>query len=180
MVKRNCNSARWSYVNELSEKLSTNNSKPFWKYINSKCKGTNDLILLKVGDLEITDDMEIAESMKIYLSLVFTNETFDSFPIMNRVVEEKFCDIQCSVDEVEHRTLRNINVSKSPGTHNIRSRILKECTCELAPPLASIFNRLFSSGTLPDDWKIAHIVPIDKNNSKFKRDRSIMSKIAEK
>ena len=113
--------------------------------------------------------MEIAESMNTYLSLVFTNETFDCFPIMNRVVEEKFCDIQCSVDEVEH-FLRNINVSKSPGPDNIRPRILKECACELAPPLASIFNRLFSSGTLPDDWKIAHIVPIDKNNSKFKRD----------
>jgi hypothetical protein len=129
MVKRNCNSARWSYVNELSEKLSTNNSKLFWKYINSKCNGTSDLILLKVGDREITDDMEIAESMDTYLSLVFTNETFDSFPIMNRVVEEKFCDIQCSVDEVEH-FLRNINVSKSPGPDNIRPRILKECACE--------------------------------------------------
>ena len=39
------------------EKLKTdNNAKPFWNYIKSKRKGTNDLVLLKEDGKEITDD----------------------------------------------------------------------------------------------------------------------------
>ncbi len=49
MIKRDCNSARRSYVNRLSEELVGNNPKAFLKYVNLKRKGTNDLILLKVG-----------------------------------------------------------------------------------------------------------------------------------
>ena len=163
MVKRDCNSARRSYVNKPSEELAGNNPKAFLKYVNSKRKGTNDLILFKVGDKEITDDMEIAESMNTYFSTVFTKETFDSFPTMNRVMEEKLCDIQCSVDEVE-QYLNNMNVSKSPGPDNILPRILKECASAIAPSLTSIFNRSWSSGKLPEDWKLAHIIPIHKKN----------------
>jgi hypothetical protein len=140
MVKRDYNSAWWSYVNKLSEELAGNNPKAFWKYVNSKRKGTNDLILLKVGDKEVTDDMKIAERMNTYFSTVFTKETFDIFPTMSRVMEEKLCDIQCSVDEVE-QYLNNINVSKSPGPDNILPRILKQCASAIAPSLASIFNR---------------------------------------
>ena len=70
---------------------------------------------------------------------------------MNRVVDEKLCDIQCSVEEVE-QYLNNINVSKSPGPDSILPRILKECASIIAPPLASIFNKSFSSGKLPEDW----------------------------
>jgi hypothetical protein len=118
-----------------------------------------------------------------YFSTVFTKETFDSFPTMNRVTEEKLCDIQCSVDEVE-QYLNNINVSKSPGPDNILPRILKECASAIAPSLTSIFNRSWSSGKLPEDWKLAHIIPIPKKNSKFRRDNyrqvSLTSKIAEK
>ncbi|CAB4014256.1 Hypothetical predicted protein [Paramuricea clavata] len=115
MVKGDCNSAWRSYVNKLSEELEGNNPKAFWKYVNSKCKGTNDLILLKVGDKEITDNMEIAESMNTYFSTVFTKESFDSFSTMNRVMEEKLCDIQCSVDKVE-QYLNNIKHLKISGT----------------------------------------------------------------
>ena len=45
MVKRNCNSARQSYVDDLIEEIKENNAKHFWKYVNSKRKGILTILL---------------------------------------------------------------------------------------------------------------------------------------
>ncbi len=50
-------------MNNLAPKITSKQSKQFWKYINARCKGTNDLVLLKTQDGEITEDIEIAECM---------------------------------------------------------------------------------------------------------------------
>ena len=47
-LKKKCNSAKWNYLKDLANKLKfEKNAKPFWSYINSKQKGTNELVLLK-------------------------------------------------------------------------------------------------------------------------------------
>ena len=82
MVKRNGNLARRKYITDLSEEIIHNNSKPFWQYVHSKREGTNDLVLLKLGEIEITEDIDIyeyIESMNIYFSSVFTEENVRVF-----------------------------------------------------------------------------------------------------
>ena len=70
-LKKKCNSAKWQHLKDLAEKLKTdNNAKPFWNYVNSKRKGTNDLVLLKEDGKEITDDESIAKEMNLYFSSV--------------------------------------------------------------------------------------------------------------
>ena len=66
-------------------------------------------------------------------------------------------------------------------------RILKECALELPTSLCNLFNKSFQSGSLPSDWKIAHIIPVHKKGPKHKKENyrqisltSIISKIAEK
>lgn len=186
LVKNNCNFARREYINDLTGKLKWNDAKPFWKYVNSKRKGTNNLVLLKVENQEITDDLGIAESMNTYFSSVFTEEVFEYFPSVNRVVEDELCDIVCTTEEVE-KYLKNLDVNKSPGPDGIPPRIVKECATQLAPSLTNLFNKIFSSGILPLDWKAANIAPIHKKKSKFTRENyrqisltSIISKIGEK
>jgi hypothetical protein len=49
MVKTKCNIARWEYINSLAQKISSNDAKQFWRYVNSKRKGTNDLIIKNTG-----------------------------------------------------------------------------------------------------------------------------------
>lgn len=90
MLKKECNSARWEHINNLVEELKeNNNAKPFWSYVKSKCKGTNNLVLLKVGDSMITDDASIAESMNSYFSSVFTSKNYGNFPDMDHVINTK-------------------------------------------------------------------------------------------
>ena len=49
-LKMKCNSTKWSNLKALADKLQVeNNSKPFWNYMRSIRKGTQDLVFLKEG-----------------------------------------------------------------------------------------------------------------------------------
>ncbi|CAB3990767.1 Hypothetical predicted protein [Paramuricea clavata] len=124
-LKRKCNEARWRYITDLAQDLTNNNNpKPFWNFVKSKCKGTNKLISLKVGESVFTDDQVIADSMNSYFSSIFTVENYDNIPVLDYIVDERLEKIRCSVDEVE-KLLLNRKVEKSRGPDNIPARILK-------------------------------------------------------
>ena len=116
-----------------------------------------------MGNEEITNDLGIAESMNTYFSSVFTEEVTEDFPTLNRMVNDELRDIQCTTEEVESY-LRNIDANKSSGPDGISPHVVKECATQLAPSLTNIFNKSFSSGLLPLDWKTANIAPIHKKN----------------
>jgi hypothetical protein len=92
--------------------------------VKSKCKGTNKLISLKVGESVLTDDQSIADSMNSYFSSVFTIKNYDNIPVLDYIVDERLENIRCSADEVG-KLLLNLKVEKSPGPDNIPAHILK-------------------------------------------------------
>jgi len=52
------------------------------------------------------------------------------------------------------------------GPDGIHPLLLKECAATVAEPLALIFSKSYSTGTLPSDWKTAQVVPIFKKGSR--------------
>ena len=73
-LKKACNSARREHINKMSEDLeSSGNPKPFWSFVSSARKGSNELTALKVDDVTLTDELEIAGSMNSYFSTVSTS-----------------------------------------------------------------------------------------------------------
>ena len=62
--------------------------------------------------------------------------------------------------------LRDINPSKAAGPDGIHGMVLKHCAASLAKPLTAMFNISFVTGCIPEDWKIASIVPIHKKGEK--------------
>ena len=150
------------------EKLETdNNAKPFWNYIKSKRKGTNDLVLLKEDGKEITDDESIAQEMKLYFSSVFTQEQ-SNLPEFGNIINDRLSSILCTTSEVE-KYVKTLNAHKSPGPDLIPPRILKECAHELSTPLCAFFNKSFTTRLLPTDWKMANITPIHKKGHKHNK-----------
>lgn len=92
-LKKKCNSAKWNHLKDLANKLKfEKNAKPFWSYINSKRKSTNELVLLKEGNQEETCDHDIAQQINGYFSFVFTRER-DILPEFDYVVSEKLCNV---------------------------------------------------------------------------------------
>ena len=186
-VKRLCNTARWSYIKKLALDLQENdNPKPFWNFVKSKRRGTNNLISLNVDGSVLTDDSSIAQSMNSYFSSVFTTEDHVNFPTQDCTFDKKLARIDCSVNEVKRHLLK-LKPNKSPGPDHIAPCILKSCALELAPSLTHMINKSFSVGLLPDEWKHADITPLHKKGSKSSRENyrpisltSIACKIGEK
>ena len=106
-VKKLCNAARWSYIKKLALDLQENdNPKPFWNFVKSKKRGTNNLISLNVDGSVLTDDSSIAESMNSYFSSVFTTDDFVNFPTQDCIFDKKLANIDCSVNEVKRHLLK--------------------------------------------------------------------------
>ena len=72
--------------------------------------------------------------------------------------------------DFDHRAVRkllsNINSNKAHGPDGIHGKILKNCAVGLAFPLTCIFKASYNSGHIPEEWKLANVVPIFKKGDK--------------
>ena len=110
-LKKACKSARREHINKISEDLkSSGNPKPFWSFVSSVRKGSNELTAPKVDDVTRTDDLEIAESMN--------SEDYGNFPEYSNLVDSKLSTILCTTNKVS-RLLRSLNPHKSPGPDHL-------------------------------------------------------------
>ena len=62
--------------------------------------------------------------------------------------------------------LKDINSSQTAGPDGIHGMVLKNCASTLAKPLTIMFNIYFVTGSIPNEWKLASVVPVHKKNEK--------------
>ena len=62
------------------------------------------------------------------------------------------------------KALCNIKTNKASGPDNTPAWVLKDHAALLAPPLTAIFNCSLREGKLPNEWKMANIIPLPKSN----------------
>ena len=80
--------------------------------------------------------------------------------------------VTSNIDDVsfsEHEILsiiRSLNSNKAHGWDGISIRIIKMCDETIALPLKIIFDTALKSGSYPDKWKRANVVPVHKKESK--------------
>ena len=60
--------------------------------------------------------------------------------------------------------IANLKNTQSKGHDTLPLKLIKECSSELAPTLAYLNNQSFSEGVVPDQLKIAKVIPIHKND----------------
>jgi hypothetical protein len=58
-----------------------------------------------------------------------------------------------------------LGTGKCPGHDKLKSNIIKMVSNEVAYPLSIIFNNSLTSGVVPDDMKVAKVIPIYKKDS---------------
>lgn len=124
--------------------------KLFWNYVQSRGKGSNDLIVIKLdNDNVLTNKDDIAESMNEYFSSVFTAENFVNFPSIDQVIKDKDLSLIHSSPKDVSKILNELKPCKSPAPDSIHPMILKKCDATLAPSLSDVFNASLASGMLP-------------------------------
>ncbi|ELU16835.1 hypothetical protein CAPTEDRAFT_201669, partial [Capitella teleta] len=70
-----------------------------------------------------------------------------------------------SVDDVAS-VLSHLDVSKACTPDDIAPIVLKKCGLALAPSLAVLFNTMLYTGSVPENWKLANVIPVFKKGDK--------------
>ena len=118
LSKKECNKARWKYLDKLANDMHDNSEhKFFWNYVQSRRKGSNDLIVIKMDNGNVlTNEGDIAERVNEYFPSVFIAENFPSF---DQVIKDRDLSfIHCSPKDVS-KILSELKPRKSPGQDSI-------------------------------------------------------------
>ena len=73
-----------------------------------------------------------------------------------------------TVDLLVLLLLLNLDPNKACGPDGITPRLLKIVAEEVTPALTLLFRNSYQTGTLPHDWKLAHITPVFKKGERYK------------
>ena len=114
------------------------------------------------------DDYGKATIFNRYFHSVFIVESSDNISDLHRSLEyhpDLIDTINFSVEEV-HRELLNLQRDKACGPDHVSAHLLQKGADFLASPLTKLFQLSLSTGTLPNDWVTANIVPVFKKGDK--------------
>ena len=144
---------------------SYNNNKKFWAYIKSLRKDNPSIPPLSLNGTEISDSLYKSDVFNNYFKSVFTIEDLQNLPDKGPSPHPDIDNITISSFGI-FKLLNKLNINKATGPDHIGARILKETSSVIAPILRIIFQRSLDTGTIPEDWKVANIVPIHKKNDR--------------
>nr|VZI24506.1 unnamed protein product [Spirometra erinaceieuropaei] len=138
----------------------TQNPKLLYSYLRRTTRNRHQSPLIKTSDgVEIADSRDKAAYFSRFFQSVYTNEARFLPPSAEELPTPSVSDILFS-EGIVRRELEALNESRSPGSDEIPSKLLKELASELSVPLSMLFQTSFDTGTLPIDWKLAHITPL--------------------
>ena len=174
-VKYMLRKSREKFFNNLETDIKQH-PKRFWKVLkrNSKARNFPDIISSenKVNTTdgntpqrtEADNPHDIANMFNKYFASVFSINKKNK----ESVIESDkpiMTDLSFSEAEVSC-VLKSLDSNKATGPDGISARLLKETADVITPSLCKLFNRSVLSGTIPEEWKVANIVPVYKKGNK--------------
>lgn len=124
---------------------------------------------IEIDGLMLNDKQNIANAFNDYFTSIGpdlaskvpeSNTSFDKF--MNSRLKNSFVLFPVTAGEIECE-IQNLNASKSTGPFSIPCKLLiKSFKHVLSGPLAFLFNYSFSTGIVPNQFKMARVIPIYK------------------
>ena len=153
------------------------NSGEMWKSLRSivpnKCCDS-DIPTLKVDDQVINDPGKLAKSFNDYFAgIVRDLKSVHSFKgnfrkFIKKRTNNMFNFTQVSENDVTD-IINNIPSNKATGLDGISARIVKMAAPYISLPLTHIINLSLCTGSIPQDWKCAKIVPVFKKGCRTER-----------
>ena len=106
---------------------------------------------------------------EIFCSM-FADENANKLPEPKRIFldddSNKLCNFVITKDKVCNK-LGELKENKAPRPDWLSPKLLKELKMEISAPLCLIFNRSLQDSSVPEDCKIANVMPIFKKGSKL-------------
>ena len=162
--------AKKKYNLELKENLTDRNisNKKWWRVVNtlSGKPGHSDIPVIVEDNIAYTTAREKAQVFcKTFAEKCNLQGARKDAPFLDKSTHSSFNNVTFK-PKIIHRLLRQLDPAKATGPDLIPSRVLKECSAELASPLSRLFQLCFDNGVFPSNWKRANVVPIHKRGSK--------------
>ena len=95
-------------------------------------------------------------------AVFFTHEPDGELPPFEKRTETVVDKIQIT-EEMVRKQIKKLDTDKSFGPDEIHPLLLKELEDYVVEPLTLIMNKTLEKGTIPEDWKMAHVTAIYKN-----------------
>ena len=138
-------------------------TKKFWSYVKSSSNSSRLPETMHVNGKFRNDPVDQANLFNEHFYRQFSQSS-------NYNVDVDFRNDPFSDFKIDHRQLRKIlaktNPHKSMGPDNISGFVIKNCAVSIAYPLSLLFNLSFNTGQLPEEWKLANIVPVFKKGDR--------------
>ena len=165
-ARKECRKANINYEKQVAQQAKDDPG-AFYRYANSKIKSRTGIAdLNKENGSKTANDTEKAELLNNFFKSVFTMEDPGPLPdFEDYIYTSELTDIEVTSEEVR-KLLQDLNVNKATGPDGIPPRILSLAATELSIPIAILFQKSISTGSLPNEWKMAHVTPIFKKGSK--------------
>ena len=140
--------------------------KKFWSFIKSLKKDAYGFTSLRESGILKTDSKEKANICNRQFQSVFTCEDDSDPPSKGASPFSSMGDITVDPKGVT-KLLDGLNVHKASGPDGLNARVLKECSNEISPILALIYNESLARGDVPDEWRQANVSLVFKKGEKY-------------
>ena len=154
----------FTFENDPSDPNSNRSGKikKFWSFVKSLKKDTFGITSLRENRILKTDTKEKADICNRQFQSAFTREA-DSDPPSKGASPFSFMG-EIIVDP---KGVAKLLDGKAPGPDGLNARVLKECSTQISPILALIYNESLAQGNVPDDWRHANVSPVFKKGEKY-------------
>ncbi len=191
-IKRMLRNNRLDYMNSICASHQ-NNQKRFWSFFKLKSKISNvpGKVLMEISETErvyVDENTDIANMFNQYFASIFTKDqdgSFEQKDISHNIIP--IIDNVTLSEEDIVAVIKNLDSNKAQGPDGIPVRLLKETAMQIAPSLRVLYNKSLKVGVLPDEWKLANVVPVHKHGEKSHVEHyrpisllSIISKVLER
>ena len=143
-----------------------------WRVINNLIGKTNEKNTIsesfEIDGINITNKDKIANEFCNFftnIGLKYANDIPNSIHRYDHYLKNKNNTNMFMAPTDQNEIIRMIDLLKrkhSSGHDNISSALLKDIKSEIAKPLTILFNKSLSEGCVPDDMKLAEVIPIFK------------------
>ena len=153
-IKAKCNYEKNLFTNH-------NTSGKFYGYIKSQTTVSTAIPCIKKHDGTVAmHDCDKASVFLEYFSSVFVNDN-NVIPEFTSTCNDSLDSFVCTTRDII-KVVMKLKSTSSPGPDGITCAFLKNVLANIASPLCKVFNKSLSEGVLPQDWKVAHIIPLFK------------------
>ena len=146
----------------------TNDPKKFWENVASilpsNSSSSNFIKLKDQISQEIISEEKTSEYINNFFSGIgdkLASKMNEPWSYKGTISEDTLTNCQTNLEEVLS-LVKEIDISKSSSVEHLSSKVLKDAFTVLPHVLVRIFNLSLETGTVPNSWKHAIIVPLKK------------------